>query len=343
MLYEFENSTTGDGVVVQESATDSNGPLLHVVIDKISMTIALCPNYISKWGEGIKKTIIANAIALEKKELDGGHGQIQMGISPGPRDGYKVGFRIHPTLVKPKIASAENSTATVQLIAPAHDMNEWALVQVAPRSVASAHFVRLEWNPAKCGPQFWQRIVNILETFLMVELNPEFITVTRLDVAVDLPGVQIGDFAWEARKKRCRALYLKAGELQTVYSGKKRENCVVIYDKAAQLKQPPEVKRTRAEVRLRPQKKAKDWGDVANPFKWVKVRDVLGATLPMSTADKISFLDSVQQRGLSKALLARSSVQRKVIREAIEGKEVPFWKPELFWAIANEKLVEALS
>jgi hypothetical protein len=343
LLDEIKNSASEEIGLVQDTAVDSKGHFLKVLIDKIAMTIALSPSYLEEWGENMKKQIIANAIALEKKELDGGHANSCMGISAGPRGAYKVGFRIHPELVGSPCDPSALPHGHLQSGAPKFEWNECALVQVAPRSPESAHFVRIEWNPSKCGPGFWHRIKTILNEFVMVAIDPDFTTLTRLDIAVDLTDIRIGDFAWEARKKRCRALYMKAGTLETVYCGKKRENCVVIYDKAAELKLSPETSLTRAEIRLRPQKKPKDWGSIENPFYWIKVRDVVGANLAMSVADKIAFLDSVQQRGLARALLARSSAHRKPIREAIEMTAVPFWDPELFWKLAEEKFIETFT
>jgi DNA relaxase NicK len=59
--------------------------------------------------------------------------------------------------------------------------------------------------------------------------------VTRVDVAVDLPDVHMGDFVFDRPAAPIRRAILRKGKLETLYLGKNAAGQVRIYDKGAQL------------------------------------------------------------------------------------------------------------
>ena len=311
--------------LVYETGGDSKGHQIEVKIDKLSITM----KPIAGEGDVIESEwinfLVTNAIALEEGKMEMPQEAFPYGVTPGARGNYRAAIRIHTPV------GAGFSSET------------FVLVQVGPRAKDASHYVRLEWNPAKASIDTLKRVAYVCTVGLGFDFATFFpkAIVTRLDLATDLHGVQIENFAWENRRKRCTALYLKAGVLQTHYMGRKRQNCLVVYDKAAEAGLLGAL--TRVEARLRPNKKIAEFVGVTNPFTHLQVHNVLAANLPqMSKANKMALHDSIQQKGMARALIHHSSALRPIFRAAINEVSPQWWQPDSIWHQAQQRIAEIL-
>ena len=192
-------------------------PQIHseIVIDKIAVCIPAPKEF--------QGYFLSSVIEMqEKKDWP----FKQFGLRAGARGSYRAGVKIHMPLTSDESGLGWS--------------DEYVLLQASPRKELK-HFFRVEWNPAKTGPIAVKRTAEAFATFVPgFEYEPilKLGHVTRLNIAVDLKGVTLDDYLWEAPKKQCRALYIHAGELSTAYLGRKRGNCVAIYDKRREMQLP---------------------------------------------------------------------------------------------------------
>jgi hypothetical protein len=307
-----------------QSGGCSNQPQIETsfVIDRISICIPI--------NKDIQGYVQGCLIELQKPSM---YVPDEIGIRPGARGRYKVGIRIYQ---QSKSGTGSSSWG-----------DAYMLLQAAPHAPA-AHFLRIEWNPAKFGPGAFGRLSEIFE-LAIIELDAQQIVatahVTRLDLAIDLKGVTVDNFHWDTARKRTRAIYVnRDGDLGTLYAGRKRQNCVVVYDKRHEQKLPlSSPPWTRVETRIKPQHPVKDLANLSNPFEAISVHDVLGAALPLPASDARAFLDSCHKRGLRNALQKRSSNDRPLFRQLIKEASVKWWQPTALWAAWEKSLLAALS
>lgn len=198
---------------------------------------------------------------------------------------------------------------------------------------------RLEFNPSKLG---WQGI-NDLDAIL-TELLPggwEYVwehgQVTRIDIAVDLPGVGVEDFnILPPMSLTCRT-YGQNGICRSIYMGKPTGHQFRIYDKTAEQKakgvkidqQITRIEKTFRGLGISPS----ELGHLVNPFAQL----VLAEKLPLPPPDKnlsswVRFLDSVAKRGLGPALALLPKTQRTRYRKHLANQPKAWWDPEAIWS-----------
>lgn len=197
---------------------------------------------------------------------------------------------------------------------------------------------RLEFNPSKLG---WQG-VNDLD-FVLLELFPggwDYVwthgQITRIDIAIDLPGVRVEDFHVLPHTSLTYKTYGRNGLCETIYIGKPKGNQFRIYDKTGEQKangiktttQITRVEKILRVISISPS----ELHDLANPFSGL----VLVAKTPLAPVNEnpkawAMFLDSVQVRGLGPALALLSKTRRTTYRKHIAAQSLPWWKPEEIW------------
>lgn len=199
-------------------------------------------------------------------------------------------------------------------------------------------FLRFEWNPSKAGAEGQAEIREILSQLLPggpARLIGEG-KVSRLDVAVDLPGITPDDLIVEALRRRKRHIYIGPdGYIETLYLGSSRSNQVTVYDRAQQSKMqsiaPPDVPTTRIEVRLKQPGSFLKLPDIPNPFEKVKVFGPFN--IDFETAPALhSVIESSRLRGLRHALRRVPPKLRKQYRSSIEATALSSWKPDEIWS-----------
>lgn len=107
-----------------------------------------------------------------------------------------------------------------------------ALVQAGPKNNDS-HFLRIEWNPAANTASQTDHLLMQFDPFFGLKA-PDILKarVTRLDWAIDVPGMKPGDYVWERPKSPLRNLTYRKGCLEILYLGTSFKGQVAIYGKA---------------------------------------------------------------------------------------------------------------
>lgn len=160
--------------------------------------------------------------------------------------------------------------------------------------------------------------------------------VTRIDLALDLHGVALGDFAWAVRGKRVRRAWVSEPEVRSLGFGSPKHGAVAVYrkDKATG---PATGLWTRVEARLRPGCALQQVPALANPFARVDVTDVRAAwkALGRSPVEGNAMLSHAQLRGLKEvpALFPGDTPKpyRKVVAQALQAARPPWWDPSAAW------------
>lgn len=102
--------------------------------------------------------------------------------------------------------------------------------------------------------------------------------VLRLDLALDLHGVQADGFAWSVAGKRIRRAFVHEPALLSQGFGAPKHGSAAVYDKGKACERPPDTPpRTRVEVRLRPGCAVQDLPALKNPFAKIRATDVRAA------------------------------------------------------------------
>lgn len=192
---------------------------------------------------------------------------------------------------------------------------------------------RLEFNPARLCDQGW----SDLWTFLQTTMDPEpkaFMNgskVTRIDLAVDLPGLDVEQVIVQTSRKRKVGVYSdQTGRPQTVYLGAPTgRNRLAAYTKTDKDSGAVSL---RIECRVNARCAGSELHAIENPFASISL-------LPVSLLDKISlgmppvFLaDSIRLRGLSRALKLLPPTRRKMVEYSLSAGEALLPDADDIWA-----------
>ncbi|MDE2465234.1 MAG: hypothetical protein KGO02_16190, partial [Alphaproteobacteria bacterium] len=169
---------------------------------------------------------------------------------------------------------------------------------------------------------------------------------TRLDLAVDVEGVRLGEFLvyWPGMR-RSRQFFgsgkvLEDTMLRTYEIGKYGgDRYLVVYDKKRQQmkkqgvhveKEGGENELTRFEVRVRPCTKWSEVTAINNIFSEIKVSSLAAFT---SNNDKrfARFLRICQIDGAQNALLMYEDKDRELFRSRLVLAKTPWWSPDSIW------------
>ncbi len=264
---------------------------------------------------------IASQLMNLPKELDCGWFAVRGGA-------YKCAARLHAPL-------------------PKHDVQgrwskDYVLLQADPRNGQGA-FLRAEWNPARFSAIQRNHIFGSLDALL--DLPPPAVgkgLVTRADIAIDFPGVSIGDYVFERIGAPYRKPIICKGALQTIYLGQPTssgQTCV--YDKAAHLGEV-HVALTRVEVHSRPNRLAADLFTMANPFKKFRVYDVKNAGLHIGAPHQRTFARAAAAVGIQAVLSDFPEPAAKKMKAVLVASPASFWDPQDLWQKWPQAIQEAL-
>jgi hypothetical protein len=120
---------------------------------------------------------------------------------------------------------------------------EFAFLQCNPKN-GQGGFLRLEWNPAKWSPSAKAHLFGTISAVMLHPANFDQLLadakVTRLDVALDVPGIRPDDYLWELKKGVYRSSINKGGNPETLYLGnlKAAKGGIRVYDKGAEMGVP---------------------------------------------------------------------------------------------------------
>jgi hypothetical protein len=196
----------------------------------------------------------------------------------------------------------------------------------------------LEFNPAKLGFDG----VSSLD-MILTEIFPDgwlyfvkYGRVSRIDVAVDLPGMRMDDFLLLPQQGIVYQRFLSNGHLKTVYLGTPGSNQTRIYSKSAEQKAKGfavSQSAVRVEKTLRNQPlKVHELKTLKNQFDKLTFVPSMPSPPPGENEGKwSSFLDSVQVRGLSPALALLPEKRRARYRKHLKQNATSWWNPEAIW------------
>jgi hypothetical protein len=176
---------------------------------------------------------------------------------------------------------------------------------------------RLDFNPSKISPAGLDDTMVFLNS--VVDVDPLLFfamsRVTRADIALDLPGLNLAKVIVRSKGARKHAVYAdQHGHPQTVYIGTPRSaRRIVAYDKPS----PGEPFTTlRLEIRIKPGCLGHELASMENPFRKVELVPTdfaAGAGLDIP-AQYIA--DSFRIGGLKRALAPLAKKQGKALKEA---------------------------
>ena len=163
------------------------------------------------------------------------------------------------------------------------------LLQIGPKKDKHPD-LRLDINPGALTPSGMQHLREVLDTICGVPWPCwAFARVSRIDVAVDLPGVALTDWVWDLPRRKSREIFCRGSELRTMYLGAKKADPLVVYNKA---KQDPVAANgnalTRVEYRLKNVGLVSSLSSLPNPLADVDVFDP--RKLPVTPPHKIALM-----------------------------------------------------
>ena len=192
--------------------------------------------------------------------------------------------------------------------------------EAGPRHSAMASY-RLDCNPAKLSPQALADLMVFIDT--VTHATPkEFFglgRVTRLDVALDIPGYSLDNVIVSTTRKQKHGVYSdRSGRPETVYLGTPRSARMVAYSKP---NKDTGCASIRLESRLNPKCAGHTLHTLPNPFAKTLLLDLAildHLSLPFPPQ---MLADSIRVRGLKHALEPLSAPTRKSIKHALASAQ----------------------
>lgn len=177
---------------------------------------------------------------------------------------------------------------------------EPCILQLGARD-AKTNAYRIEYNPSKLGPDGRAELDTLLlyvfgDGLLEFVLNGK---ITRLDLAIDLPGITTNDVIVRSSYVRKHGIYSgTTGIPETVYVGK--TSGTVAYNKVSSSESDP-ITRLRIERRLRPNCLRRHLPNIKNPFDKIRVVPT-NILMPLVPEPADVYFDSMRIRGIHRAL-----------------------------------------
>ena len=221
------------------------------------------------------------------------------------------------------------------------------LAQAYPYNDATP-FVRIDWSPAKAGPASIP-ITAARLAFLFPDGYDTFRlfgTVTRIDLALDVRGVNVNDLEfWPKRTCRTALFVDSRGRVETRYFGSSKSDAQWrIYDKrrerAAKGAPVYDYELTRIERVLRPRQPFKELVGLKNPFRDVTVFDLTQVHPPVSPHYWQCFNYTCRLLGPRRALNLVPRSERLNFKHALIAAKPSWWRPDELWEAWPRALAE---
>jgi hypothetical protein len=309
---------------IPKSADVSNKPpTAEICIDKVSITLDVEKDDAIDHKNAIRETMFD--FAKQAKYPFTKFGRIS---AKGGR--YEAALRIHA----PNEPGDVNGPWSKEI---------FATLQCNPKN-GQGGFLRLEWNPAKWTRSGSSLLLGTLEQVMFY--TPQFdqllsnARVTRVDVALDIPGILPGDYLWAVSGGHYREWRLHSGKLETLYLGAKdaTKGFIRIYDKGVETGEPG-LKMTRVERVFRSNKlRLQDLPARSNVFHSLRCYDVYAALtglgpLGVPPMHRNTAHDTCCLRGLGPGVDRFENVKlQKALMKAIKPSVPAFWDPSAIWS-----------
>lgn len=299
---------------------------LSLKVDKLTLLIDLYPcdhGYIDKLLSGLKYNPDAAA-----------DGIVPAGWSAKKGSPVALDLKV-PTSINPLIWSTANGARLQQKVAK-----------------GGKPYLRLEIHPLGLTPIGSQHLLQrVLNYHLLLDRSQIVAArVSRVDIAMDLHGVRLRDFAWQVPNRRLIRPYVRNGILETIYFGSPKHGAPCLYDKG--IEQDVAEAWTRVEMRPKPNVPLAQLSAIENPFLDLGVFDVLTGMGSSSTALPFRKASLAQAqltgtRGLvesypdtcgSGALVS----PRRKLKNALVATIPDWWRPDEVWKLWPDALSAAL-
>ncbi|QBK30145.1 hypothetical protein [Roseitalea porphyridii] len=205
-----------------------------------------------------------------------------------------------------------------------------AFFQAGPKAPGVPTY-RLELNPSNFEPHDWIE----LEAFIASSTNFEWQTfvwkgkITRLDLAIDMPGRQLSELLFGSSRKQKHGVYGDRNSYpETQYFGASNRSRVVVYDKQKPPKKKPLL---RLERRLYPAVFGADLIALKNPFCGIRAWHVSILDCLPPSPYKQQIEDSLRLRGINRGLSELPKPDRNILRKALKSQGSADAEFEALW------------
>ena len=207
-----------------------------------------------------------------------------------------------------------------------------ALVFIGYRPIGKQNPLWIRFNPAHFTRLGYRQLKFKLSKILGLELLLESFanaTPTRLDIAVDIPGITPSYLLADMRDARNSAIHMKGGNVESIGMGTNRSTtAVLVYLKGLG---------TRVEIRLRRMNQPNKPVTLAtlatslpaNPFKRLDIYKVDEANT--FTAPIRLVVAASRAFGLKAALLTLDQSDRRLVRQQLAQSKVEHFDADLVW------------
>lgn len=208
---------------------------------------------------------------------------------------------------------------------------------------AKARRFRLDCNPRKLGAQGLLELHSVLGTIWHNgwDYVVKHARITRIDVAVDLPGIRIDEVLFIPKQGASEIQWGRDGHLQSFRHGQPQGNQTLVYSvkqKRLAKKQPwsgPSVVRIERRLRNPSPAKLPKLAALKNPFTDMALTTMPGPPPDEGAPSKARmwsvFEDSVKARGVRAALALVPKNRRAKYRAHLKQHPKPWWNPKAIW------------
>jgi hypothetical protein len=242
------------------------------------------------------------------------------------------------TFKKARHSKGYNDARRISLPAVA-DAKKWPMYEVGWDGNCITR-IRLDFIPADLGPEGLEDLHCVLVALMhngwafVIEHG----IVTRLDVAVDFPNVEMDDLLFLPQQGVTSQRWCRSGKLESYQLGKAKGNCTMIYNRRAKrvAQGKPWAGKTgiRVERRLRsPGISVSSLPELAFPFTGLcPIQKLVGKPAIEKKAYFWEFfIRSAESIGLAAALALLPTNKRTGYRKFIQQNCATWWKPEEIW------------
>jgi hypothetical protein len=191
---------------------------------------------------------------------------------------------------------------------------------------------RWEGNPDKISIAGWDDLYTLLSSCIDVDPIAFFrmSKITRLDVALDLPGLTLEEVIVRSSRLQKHGVYSnRHGDPEMTYLGTPRSRRIASYDKPVEGSMKTAL---RVETRLKPGCLGYEVAGLKNPFANVQLIPSSFSQLAGLSIPSQCIADSVRMGGLKRALLPLNTAQRKALKNAYAKAVSVLPSTDALWA-----------
>lgn len=205
------------------------------------------------------------------------------------------------------------------------------LLQAGPKGNKPAPCLRLDVNPealTTSGMAYLEQTLGLLCEAAWPCWR--FARVSRLDIAIDVYGVELADWVWDLPRRTARDIVCRKGEVRTLYLGAKTASPLAIYNKG---KEDPAFaggqSLTRVEYRFKNPGMVSQLPKLGNPFADVEVFNP--RKLPLPEPHGLALMSVGHLHGWRGIVRTFPKAVRKQREKELMKTCAPWWDPAELW------------